>query len=246
MIFLLAICMFIGTLGYIDPEIINNVLKWIIINVPCVLNVLYVFKESVCACLFYLDSIKSYVIYYFNRSKKNLLIAHIEKDGGYIEEYTSTAIEYPSKFNILFYGHVNCLDNTFKNTVYMQRLTTIPSVNPTYTLSTIKLHAINIRLLKNNECYASYPVTLTTNTNNMQFNYLIIDNILFDRAFVQYWLKKYHATVIKDSQEYDVHILDKNIDEITLTAGSYIKLTDDNYIICKENDVPIDYEPIEL
>ena len=65
--------------------------------------------------------------------------------------------------------------------------------------------------MKNNECYASYPVTLTTNTNNMQFNYLIIDNILFDRAFVQYWLKKYHATVIKDSQEYDVHILDKNI-----------------------------------
>tara|TARA_B100001758_G_C18407652_1_gene613235 strand:- start:960 stop:1676 length:717 start_codon:yes stop_codon:yes gene_type:complete len=238
--------MFIGTLGYIDPRIINTMFKWIIFNVPYFFNVLYVFESSACACLFCLDSIKSYIVFYFKRSKKDLLIAHIKKDGGYIEEYTSTVTQYPTKFNILFYGHLNTLDNTFTRTIYMQRLTTIPRKKPTYTLSTIKLHAINIRLLKNNECYASYPVALTTNTNNMLFNYLITDNILFDRAFVQYWLKTYRAIVIKDNQDYDVHILDKNIEEITLTAGSYIKLTHDNYIICKENDVPIDYEPVEL
>ena len=61
-------------------------------------------EAPTCACIFYLNSIKSYVAYYFKRSKSNLLIAHIEKDSGHIEEYTSIATQYPTNFKIYFMG----------------------------------------------------------------------------------------------------------------------------------------------
>ena len=244
MLFLIGICMFMGALGLIDPRLLNKLCSWITLNI--FFSIFHMLEAPTCACIFYLNSIKSYIVYYFKRSKSDLLIAHIEKDSGHIEEYTSIATQYPTNFRILFYGHMNTPSNEFTSTINMQRLTTIPREKPVYTLSKIKIHALSIRLLKNNECYASYPVSLMIKANNMNFNYLVAGNILFDRAFVQYWFKTYHGIVIKDNQDYDVHMLNEDIEEITLTDKNYIKLTDTSYEIYNTGISLIDCEPVEL
>ena len=255
MFYLLAICMFIGTLGYIDRRIVNNILNWLIFNV--FFNLLYVIKTTSCVCMFYLNSVKSYIIFHFKHSKKDILIAHIKNNDNNndnnnnnhdnrIIEYCTLTTQQPNNYYIVFYGHmINC-KNTFTNTVHMQRFNKIPDTKPEYSLSNIRTHAINIRILENNMQWASYPVSLVVTKNNMIYNYLVVGNILFDKKFVNYWLKTYHAVVINENQNYDVNIINKDIEEIKITEGSYIKLTNDNYILCKTNDVPIDYEPVEL
>ena len=246
MFLIVALCIFIGTLGFVDRRILNNILGWVI------LNMCYFASECNVRCIFYVNILKSKIIYFIKCPKKDIFVAHIKNSDdnaihdNTIQYYTGLPSEHSKNVSIAFYGHMKNCRSTFTNTVYMQRLDEIPDSRPSYNISKMQTYAINIRILENNVQWASYPVSLTIKHNNTIYNYLVEGNILFDKKFVDYWLKTYHSVSLKENQEYDVHFVDKDVNEITLTPNNYIKLTDSDYIMLNKNSPPIDYEPVVL
>lgn len=82
---------------------------------------------------------------------------------------------------------------------------------------------ILINLVVNNNTYE-----LTNIINNYKNYYYIVNNILFDKIFIN-WFSLNHINI--DYNNYNIYIIDHNANEIKLTNKQSIKLNKDNYKI---------------
>lgn len=62
-------------------------------------------------------------------------------------------------------------------------------------------------------------------------NFFIIGNTIFDRAFVQYWLKRYHGVPMFSGCSYEISFIDHNIESCIVKDPNSITFSKDNYII---------------
>ena len=85
-----------------------------------------------------------------------------------------------------------------------------------YNISNIKF--MDIKIIFNREKY---------NVDFSLDNFYINGNIILDRVFIQWYLKRYYGITIQDADHYTCHIMDHDI--------NFIKLTPDNYILIEEN-----------
>jgi len=77
--------------------------------------------------------------------------------------------------------------------------------------------------------------TYTLNFNKNQF--LIRDNILFDRNFVKWFMNKYHDVLIADDAQYNINIIDHQMNFISLTEDNYILIKRDSYEIAITEEI---------
>jgi hypothetical protein len=60
--------------------------------------------------------------------------------------------------------------------------------------------------------------------------YMVVGNRLFQRDFVQWLMNTVHDINIDDEDEYIVHIMDDNINIVTVSDKEYIEIDSDNYL----------------
>jgi hypothetical protein len=61
-------------------------------------------------------------------------------------------------------------------------------------------------------------------------NYYIENNILFDKAFMQYYMLKYYNIIYNDKTEYKISILDNNFNAIELSKTQFLVIQETNRI----------------
>ena len=82
---------------------------------------------------------------------------------------------------------------------------------------------LDIHILNNGE---KYNIDFGNN------NFYVEGNILFDKPFLQWYLKQYHHVEL--AEDYTCNIMDDNIAFITLDSNSHIYIQKHNYIIVSE------------
>ena len=70
-----------------------------------------------------------------------------------------------------------------------------------------------------------YPLTFNKN------QFIVKNNILFDMAFLKWYMNKYHTVIVDDNDNYMVSFMDQDM--------NYIELTKNNYIIIKQKSYEI-------
>ena len=109
------------------------------------------------------------------------------------------------------------------NTHYLKRISTLDDINNFY-LSNDK-HS----LLSNPNIMS---VSLMHDDNDYEIdikNFLVTDNILLDKPFLQWYMFKYYS--LKDLDEYFIIIIDNDVKMHNLNSNNYIYLLKDNFII---------------
>ena len=234
-----------------DREICKQLLGFIMINF------IYYFAHFCQLCGFYINLIKKTIIFYFKSPKNDIVITYSSNQGnptikitdyknslfGLFASSNDTTDTYMS--DLTLFGHAQNDYHSFGSKYLMQRVDTTLDKKPKYIESTVKLHAVSIRILENNQKWASYTFTLQDRKKNNMYSYNVENNVLFDRTFIEYWLNLNYSICLRKNQTYDVHFLDQYMDEVTLTEKEYIILTKNNYIL-KNRDNIINTEPIEL
>lgn len=82
---------------------------------------------------------------------------------------------------------------------------------------------LDINILNNGEKY---------NIDFGENNFYIQGNIIFDKLFLQWYLKQYHRVEL--AEEYTCNIMDNDVAFITLNSKSHIHILKDKYIIVSE------------
>lgn len=63
---------------------------------------------------------------------------------------------------------------------------------------------------------------------NLENNYLIEDNVLFDRPFIRYWLHRYHDYKLEENEDYKLTFFDNNMDLLEIKADQKLLIKDNN------------------
>lgn len=125
------------------------------------------------------------------------------------------------KYDLVLYKELlpeKCTDRYYNYKYHITRLNKDSDLVNLPSPSTVRF--LDIMILLNQEKY-------TINFGSK--NFYIAGNILFDKAFVQWYLKQFFNVVVVDT--YVCIIMDQNINLLTLDATNYILLAADSYSI---------------
>jgi len=99
----------------------------------------------------------------------------------------------------------------------------------TYSISNIRF--IDIQIIYKNKTY---------NVDFSKDNYYINNNILFDMAFVKWYLNHAYGVIIEGTEDYTCTIMDQEVNCISLDSSSKIIIDSEGYRIEKNNIEQID------
>jgi hypothetical protein len=68
-----------------------------------------------------------------------------------------------------------------------------------------------------------------TSINFNDTNFYSSDNILFDRDFLKWYMKKYHSIIIIDDDKYNISFIDHNMSFININETSFIVIRNNDY-----------------
>ena len=179
----------------------------------------------------------SYLIYkkimdFFTINNNNILITFI-KDGNEEKECTLSQLKYHldsiHNYDLILYKEPHVSSDKYKYNIV--RLNENIDNMIAYTISNIRFIDAQI-IYKNNK----YNVDFSKN------NYYINDNILFDKAFVKWYLNHAYGLIIEDTEDYTYTILDENINFISLEADNTIVIENDGYRVVSSNIDTLSYE----
>lgn len=105
---------------------------------------------------------------------------------------------------------------------YLIRYNNIEDINKTSIISNIKIHNPSINLDNN-----IYKIELN------YYNYLIVNNILFDRIFMKWWLLKYNNYKLEDDEEYNILFFDDNMFIQNISDKESLLIEENKYSIKK-------------
>jgi len=116
-------------------------------------------------------------------------------------------------------------------------------------------HSVSIENLKiNKKVYflSIYLKIFTDDNYNIKFNfgndnYYIVGNKLFNRSYLNWFLNNKHDNImtkypyknnfqIKEDTKYSIILIDQTIKCIEMNSKQYIKIEDDRYVICDNDD----------
>ena len=100
-----------------------------------------------------------------------------------------------------------------------------------YNESSVKLIGIQLNIIKNGAIKESLPLLFYKNCNHF-----IENNILFDRKFINYCLKREKMDILEIHDNYEIIFFDNDINTHTITGPQYIKINKDDFETRENND----------
>lgn len=100
-----------------------------------------------------------------------------------------------------------------------------------YTESEVKLLGIQLNIKNNGNIKHSLPILFYKNCNHF-----IENNILFDRKFINYYLKTEKIDVLEIDDNYEIVFFDNDINTHTITEPQYIKINKEDFETIENND----------
>ena len=100
-----------------------------------------------------------------------------------------------------------------------------------YNESSVKLIGIQLNIIKNGAIKESLPLLFYKNCNHF-----IENNILFDRKFINYYLKTEKMDVLDLDDNYEIVFFDNDINTHTITDPQYIKINKEDFETIENND----------
>ena len=100
-----------------------------------------------------------------------------------------------------------------------------------YNESSVKLIGIQLNIIKNGAIKESLPLLFYKNCNHF-----IENNILFDRKFINYYLKREKMDILEIHDNYEIIFFDNDINTHTITGPQYIKINKDDFETRENND----------
>ena len=92
----------------------------------------------------------------------------------------------------------------------------------------------NIKYSKSSVHFLNIKISYDGNIYNIDLgenNFYIIGNILFDKPFIKWILRKDHNVILDDSKGYICNIMDNNVNFIVLKSTNGIVIEKDKYIL---------------
>ena len=81
--------------------------------------------------------------------------------------------------------------------------------------------------------YSFIQIILTLNNNSYELKlkpYFVVGNNILKQDFVKWLMKTNYNIEINDTDDYEINIIDNNVNQIFITKNDYIKLNKDNYL----------------
>ena len=100
-----------------------------------------------------------------------------------------------------------------------------------YIESEVKLLGIQLNIKNNGKIKQSLPILFYKNCNHY-----IENNILFDRQFINYYLKTEKMDVLKIHDNYEIVFFDNDINTHTITDPQYIKINKEDFETIENSD----------
>ena len=94
-----------------------------------------------------------------------------------------------------------------------------------YTPSSVKFLGMNIVI---SNVSKQIDVILSSTRSNFFMN----SNILFDRPFIKFYLKKFHDIVLRGPEDYTISFIDNEMEIIKFKDDHYLELYNNSYKIC--------------
>lgn len=153
-------------------------------------------------------------------------------------------IECPGEpYDMILFKHYIKPDDNSNNTFKCQVTRLSNCINRNYLqikipiISNIKF--IDVRVSYNDK---DYNIAFSS-----EYNYYIVGNVLFDRAFIKWHLNTYHLVVIDDDDDYICNILDDKANFIQIDSSAHIVIGLDDFSIENTNKLSdIETEETEL
>ena len=69
-------------------------------------------------------------------------------------------------------------------------------------------------------------------------SFFVVGNRILDRDFIRWYLKLHHRVSISEdeSDQYEIYIMNQNLEQITVRSNECIKLNKDNYLKIKSDE----------
>ena len=220
----------------INKFIICNALNNYLVNKS--LDLIYTLKIYTGYHKKYLNKMKFYLKSIYSKMQKNLHI--IDHSGAIILKYEFNEFRNLNNFEHLNNCFVFYKIQTYNNNLLCKSIRRLDDYNillnshDLFNKSNIKLLVPTIVILdKDNNTKEVIDLTIFLNENNFYF----VDNILFDKLFTYWYLKKYnhYAKTDVDSINYKINFINNDMENVTLNKNEGIKLDIDKYykISCK-------------
>jgi hypothetical protein len=68
-----------------------------------------------------------------------------------------------------------------------------------------------------------------TDRDDRVYNYLVVDN-KFDSKFIKYFMKEHFKFILKDDTEYELQILDNNVENISIRENDILKIEENKMV----------------
>ena len=107
------------------------------------------------------------------------------------------------------------------------RTSSIDTITDSFELSNTRFLGIQLNIKEGNRIFKSVEVYFNSH------NFYVVRNILFDRLFVNYWLKQNHNFTMSEEQCYEIVFFDQNIQQHTVSEPDHIKLKKEGFEIVK-------------
>ena len=163
----------------------------------------------------------------------NTILITLIKDGNEVKECTIDKLkllaETINDYDLVLYNERHTSSNKYKNNILRLNKSRIENNDVTYNISNIRF--INIQII------------YKTNKYNVDFskdNYYINENILFDKAFVKWYLNHAYGVIIEGTEDYTCTIMDQEVNLISLDSSSNIIIDSEGYRIEKINIEQLD------
>tara|TARA_Y100001937_G_C7092208_1_gene318290 strand:+ start:639 stop:1391 length:753 start_codon:yes stop_codon:yes gene_type:complete len=155
---------------------------------------------------------------YFTKPTSNQL--YIIKDGTTISKIpfaTNNKNATDDYDMVLLQWHVT--DESSKYKSHMIRSTTIEDVTDSFVISDECFIGIYVLTKVNDTEIGNYSIIFGSD------NYYIVGNILFDRSFVKYLLRRYFEVALTDKQTYEVSFFDNKVGHHKMKEPEYVQIT---------------------
>jgi hypothetical protein len=163
----------------------------------------------------------------------NAITISLIRNGNEIKECTldqlKLNIETINTYDLVLYKEKHSTSDKYKYNVLRLNKHMIVNNDFTYNISNIKF--IDIQIIYKNKTY---------NVDFSKDNYYINNNILFDTAFIKWYLNHAYGVIISSEEDYTCTIMDQEINFISLDSSSKIIIKEDGYIVEKNDSMRCD------
>ena len=160
-------------------------------------------------------------VYWKNVTNKMTVITFI-KNGHELKECNLTQLSLLvnsfNNYDVILYTELNDIHAKYEYNVV--RIDKRMLCDPIITASKINLLSVQV-------CYKGINYIIDFGTSN----YYICGNILFDKAFIKWYLNHAYGVIIAEQEEYTCTIMDQNVNVIILRSSNYMLIELDRYVI---------------